>query len=386
MTNPTTWKETLMAMSGEGKEEALKAGVEVLDFTPHVDGDTTPQPGHPSTFTFQPVNAGEVWTDDPEALAAKADPPIIDGLLREREVASVVGAAKLRKTWFTLELGLAVAAGREFIGRETEARKVLYLDYELKRGTFERRVAMLAGERPNGFFFQCLRGEPFLPTVQEIQDYVAAEGFGLVIVDSLYRTGWLSEENGNDSTPRELSVLQRFTAESGCSLVVVDHTAKGGGEGKSAVDAARGASSKAGFWDGLYVLRATDQGGDPHGEYVVLDPVLRDWPAFKKLPLICYSFTSTRCRIVPDGEVDRGSKPTTAEDILEYLDSRNHEWAAPADIREACGISNTSAQKALCHLTKRGRIERKQDPQHKQRFVYRIPEPVMAGTPYRDDD
>jgi RecA-family ATPase len=68
--------------------------------------------------------------------------------------------------------------------------------------------------------------------------------YKFVVIDSLYRTGWLTEENSNDSTSKELGDLQGLAEETGAAIMLVDHTAKGGGKDKQVVDAARGASAK----------------------------------------------------------------------------------------------------------------------------------------------
>jgi hypothetical protein len=296
----------------------------------------TPPPREP--FAWNLTDGGNAWTGDPAEIANLSDPPIIEGLLREREVATVVGAAKTAKTWFSLALALSVASGDPFLGMATHRRKVLYLDYELKVGTFKKRMSLLAPDRPDGFFFQCLRGEPRLPTVAEIADLAATQNFGLVVVDSLYRTGWLTEENNNDSTGRELTKLQTFTAAVGCSLVCVDHTAKGGGNERTAVDAARGASAKGGFYDALLVLRPTDKGPDPDGNYCILDPVLRDWPKLPQLPLVSFTWTATSCEVALAGEVDRGESDASATKVLEAVAGAEN-GISRADIAKACDMS-----------------------------------------------
>jgi len=340
--------------------------------------DPAPAQNTPQPFAWSIASGADEWTNDPARIAALSDRPIIDGLLREREVGSVVGAAKTSKTWFTLALALAVANGEEFLGMATHRRKVLYLDYELKPGTFIKRMSLLSPERPDGFFYQTLRGEKRLPTVAEIADIVESQGFGLVIVDSLYRTGWLAEENNNDSTPRDLAPLQDFTRRCAASLLCVDHTAKGGGNDKSAVDAARGASSKGGFWDCLVVLRPTDKGPDPAGNYAILDPVLRDWPRFEQLPLVSFTWTASGCTVDMAGEVERGESDATATRILEAL--------APADkglsraaIMAATDTTDTTARRHLEGLERKGKVVSFTDPSHKQRRLYRLAD--MADEP-----
>jgi len=343
------------------------------------DSRNTKQAPKPEPFKWNITHGAETWTHDAAEIASLSDPPIIEGLLREREVGSVVGAAKTSKTWFTLALALAVASGEDFLEMRTNRRKVLYLDYELKPGTFRKRMSLLAPERPEGFFYQTLRGERRLPSVDEIAALVESEGFGLVVIDSLYRTGWLSEENNNDSTPRDLAPLQDFTKRCAASLLCVDHTAKGGGQDKSAVDAARGASAKGGFWDCLLVLRPTDKGPDPEGNYAILDPVLRDWPRFEQLPLVSFTWTANGCTVETAGEVDRGESDATATRILEVIGAADNGISCKAIIA-ASKIGEGTVRRHLEALVKRGKVVSFPDPNHSQRVLYRLAD--MADEPH----
>ena len=326
-------------------------------------------------FAWTLTHGADTWTRDPAEIAALSDPAIIEGLLREREVGSVIGAAKTAKTWFSLALALAVASGEDFLGFKTHRRKVLYLDYELKPGTFRKRMSMLSPETPTGFFYQCLRGESRLPTVAEIGALVEKEGFGLVVADSLYRTGWIEEENNNDSTPRNLAPLQDFTRRVPCSLLCVDHTAKGGGNERSAVDAARGASSKSGFWDYLLVLRPTDKGPQPDGNYAILDPVVRDWPRVQNLPLVSFAWSATECTVESAGEVAQGESDASATVILGVIAAADKGISRPA-IATAAGIGETSLRRHLEKLNQGGKVVEFTDPSHRQRLLYRLPDMV----------
>lgn len=372
MSEPAAIKDArgLRIAKGPG---ALRAAV--MDTEP-VESSPVPEvPAKPQPFAWSISDAAETWTGDPEEIAALSDPPIIEGLLREREVGSVVGAAKTSKTWFTLALALAVARGDDFLGHETHKRKVLYLDYELKPGTFRKRMSLLSDGKPNGFFYQTLRGERRLPSVNEIAELVEREGFGLVIVDSLYRTGWLAEENNNDSTPRDLAPLQDFTRRVPCSLLCVDHTAKGGGNDKSAVDAARGASAKGGFWDCLMVLRPTDKGPDPAGSYAILDPVLRDWPRVEDLPLVSFAWHAASATVELAGEVSRNEADGLATAILEALATVDKPIGRKL-ISTMTGIPDSTLGRALKGLVAKGMVIETSDPSHSQRLVYRLADAI----------
>jgi hypothetical protein len=328
-------------------------------------------------FPFQLVDAGDGWTKDPDKLSKFSDTPIIHGMLRRREVGSIVGAAKTSKTWFTLALAIAVAEGRPFLERETVKTRTLYLDYELKPGTLQKRISMLSSTRPTNFFYQCLRGQSLTPTVEDLAECVKKNEIGLVVVDSLYRTGWLTEENDNIITSRELAHLQRLVAETDCSILTVDHTAKGGGAERSAVDAARGASSKGGFYDALLVLRSTDKGPDPLGVYAALDPVYRDWPGSRNLPLISFEWSGDSAEVVMIGEVEKGVARAGASAVLDLLASEEGKNGLRLkEIMESLEMPETTVRKTIEMLVAKGRITPSPDPKHKQRKIYFIVEEV----------
>ena len=340
---------------------------------PPLPEDEALQPAPPSPFDWNLTAAADVWTKDGFKLSAMSDPGIIDGLLREREIVSIVGAAKTSKTWFTLAMALAVAAGDDFLGREVSARKVLYLDYELKPGTFHKRMSLLAGERPENLFLKCLRGSERLPSIDEIADLVEREGFGLVVIDSLYRTGWLSVENDNDATPRELRPLQTFTDRVPCSIVIVDHTAKGGGAERSAVDAARGASSKGGFYDGIFVLRPTDKTPDPDVRCCIMDVVLRDWPSPAELPLVGFSWDGNNASVELMGAVAPGQADANTTKVLEVLAAAEKPIGLK-EIEDKSNIKDTTLRRVIDKLTKgpNPMVVASVDPKHRQRKVFRL--------------
>lgn len=332
-----------------------------------------------SQFPWALREAAEVWTDDPAKLRSYSDLAIVDGLLREREIVQIVGAAKLAKSWFAADMGLAIAAGTPFLGFPTSARKVLFLDFELKAPMFAKRLSMLAPSCPSGFHFQALRGSERRPTPAEVAELVKREGFGVCFIDSLYVTGWLTDENDNITTARELRHVQSVFADTGASLVVVDHTSKGAGAERSAVDSSRGASSKGGIFDAVLVLRPTTEGADQDARYAVLDPALRDWPAFKVHPLIAFRWTETRAKIMVEGGVVPASSGAPSIKVLEAL-SPAGTYLRRSKIEEITGLSENAVTRALKELCNKRRVGRTNDPQSKQAHLYFLIEPSQTAS------
>ena len=315
-------------------------------------------------FDWRILHGSDVWLPDDKSIRALDAPTIIDGMLREGEVVSVIGGAKTYKTWFSLAMAYAVANGDSFIGKDVFNVPVCYLDYELKLNSFRKRLSIVAPSMPNNFDFQCLRGKTRLPRIGEIKELINNNTYKFVVIDSLYRTGWLSEENSNDSTSRDLAALQGLAEETGAAIMLVDHTAKGGGKDKQVVDAARGASAKAGFFDSMFFLRP-----DKEDRRVVVDMVLRDWPAPKTSPIISFDFSGYELDMKVVGESSKGDKNGHRQEILEMLEHKGSEGISYADLE----LPEATVRRNLRALIKDGLVEEFKKPnEHKQKKFFRL--------------
>ncbi|MDB4501513.1 helicase RepA family protein [Akkermansiaceae bacterium] len=315
-------------------------------------------------FAWRILHGSDVWLADAESIRALDAPTIIDGMLREGEVVSIIGGAKTYKTWFSLAMAYAVANGDSFIGKDVFNVPVCYLDYELKLNSFRKRLSIVAPSIPNNLDLQCLRGTKRLPRIGEIKDLIINNNYKFVVIDSLYRTGWLTEENSNDSTSKELGDLQGLAEETGAAIMLVDHTAKGGGKDKQVVDAARGASAKAGFFDSMFFLRP-----DKEEQRVVVDMVLRDWPAPKTSPIISFDFSGYELEMNVVGESSKGDKNGHRDALMDHLTKQKEEGVCYADI----DLSQSSAKRVLDKLIKEGVVEEFKKPnEHKQKKFFRL--------------
>ncbi|MDB4294528.1 AAA family ATPase [Akkermansiaceae bacterium] len=315
-------------------------------------------------FDWRILHGSDAWLSDAKSIRALDAPTIIDGMLREGEVVSIIGGAKTYKTWFSLAMAYAVANGDSFIGKDVLNVPVCYLDYELKLNSFRKRLSIVAPDIPQNLDFQCLRATKRLPRIGEIKDLIINNNYKFVVIDSLYRTGWLSEENSNDSTSKELGDLQGLAEETGAAIMIVDHTAKGGGKDKQVVDAARGASAKAGFFDSMFFLRP-----DKEDQRVIVDMVLRDWPAPKESPIVEFDFNNYQLTTEVVGKSSKGDKNGHRSEILEMLAQKGSEGISYADL----SLPEETARRNLKALIKDGLIEEFKKPnEHKQRKFFRL--------------
>jgi len=325
-------------------------------------------------YPWSVLSGAKMWVPDGEAIRALNAPTIIEGMLREGEVVTVIGGAKTNKTWFSMAMACAVARGQPFIGREVIQAPVCYLDYELKLNMFRKRLSIVSPEPPEKFDFECLRGKQKLPSIQELKALVINNKYKLLVIDSLYRTSWISEENSNDHTSKDLGALQEIAETTNVAIVVVDHTAKGSGKDRAVVDAARGASAKAGFFDSMFLLRQNDKA--PQGQQqVIVDMVLRDWPSPKGIPIVNFDFSGYQLDLTVVGESSKGDLNGNKHKIVEALEKAQGEGVSYRDLDDDVGIAESNARRILSAMLKDGLVEEFKKPgEHVQKKFFRLKE------------
>lgn len=168
---------------------------------------------------------------DPEALAkvgvftfatfqdvvAKEQEWMVDGLLMERSVNLLVGDSGLGKTPFGVSLGICIAAGIPFMGREVRQGRVLYCDTESTQHDFNRIIGSVSrtmglSAPPQDFFFW----SPYwtdrvldAPLSRQLFEHVEAVKPTLAFVDPL-RTFWPHADQKGDEAMRMITAMRKL--------------------------------------------------------------------------------------------------------------------------------------------------------------------------------
>lgn len=210
-------------------------------------------------------------------------PPVIENLLREGETMNVIASPKTGKSWLVLDLAIAVATGRPWLGRfPTVAGDVLIIDNELHGETSANRIPKVAKARgidtdefADRVFIRNLRGGlQDIVTLGSFFRAIEPGRFRLIVLDAFYRflpAG--TDENANADMASLYNHIDRYAADLGCAFVLIHHSSKGNQSGKSVTDVGAGAGSQSRATDAHLVLR-------PHEEpdVVVLEAAVRSWP------------------------------------------------------------------------------------------------------------
>jgi AAA domain len=227
---------------------------------------------------------------DVMASCPELRPVVIDGLLRESEVGNIVSQSKIGKTWLAMDLALAVATGRMWLGQfEVTPGRVLYIDAELHRQTFARRLAEVAKAR--GILTDEFTGKLDLMSLRgRLRDLFELDAvfrqiergkYRLIIIDALYRLFPADlEENSNAGVTALYNRLDQYGEMTGAGIMCVHHSSKGSQAQKTITDVGSGAGAQARAVDLHLIIRAHEE-----PDAAVMEAAVRSFPPLKPIGL-----------------------------------------------------------------------------------------------------
>jgi hypothetical protein len=211
--------------------------------------------------------------------------PVVHGLLRRGETMNLISAAKIGKSWLSLDLALSVVAGLPWLGTfGCERGEVLLVDNELHPETLADRIPRVA--RAKGIPVDQYADRLCVRTLRGgLQNLLAMGGyfrsiercrFKLIICDAFYRflpPG--TDENDNGAMANLYNLLDAYAEATGACFVVIHHSTKGNQSLKSVMDVGAGAGSQGRAADSHVVLRRHEE-----EDVVVMEGETRSWPRF----------------------------------------------------------------------------------------------------------
>ena len=187
-------------------------------------------------------NLEDVWDNLPDLA-----PSLIGGVRRQGHKMLLAGPSKAGKSYALIELVIAIAEGRSWLGFDCAKGKVLYVNLELDRASCLHRfrdVYDRLGWKPAGLRnidIWNLRGKsipmdklaPKLIRRALKKDYIA------VVIDPIYKiiTG---DENSADQMAAFCNQFDKVCTELGCAVIYCHHHSKGNQGGKRSMDRASG--------------------------------------------------------------------------------------------------------------------------------------------------
>lgn len=184
----------------------------------------------------------DVWGDMPELA-----PALIDGVLRQGHKMLLAGPSKAGKSFALIELCVAIAEGRDWIGFTCAKGKVLYVNLELDRASclhrFRDVYSALGIEPENAGNIEIwnLRGrsKPMDKLAPSLIRRALKTRPIAVVIDPIYKV-LTGDENSADQMAAFCNQFDKIAAEVGCAVVYCHHHSKGAQGGKRSMDRASG--------------------------------------------------------------------------------------------------------------------------------------------------
>lgn len=190
----------------------------------------------------EPENLADIWNDLPDLA-----PELIHGLLRQGHKMLLAGPSKAGKSFTLIELCIAIAEGREWLGWHCTRGKVLYVNLELDRPSALHRLKDVynsLGWQPdhlNNITIWNLRGKtvPMDKLAPKLIRRATKENYSAVVIDPIYKV-LTGDENSAEQMAHFTNQFDKICTELGSSVIYCHHHSKGGQGGKKSMDRSSG--------------------------------------------------------------------------------------------------------------------------------------------------
>ena len=245
---------------------------------------------------LQVQNLEEIWDDLPPVK-----PELIEGILRQGHKMLLVSSSKAGKTFALVELAIAIAEGRRWLGFRCKQGPVLYLNMELDEASFDDRMKKvyekmeLTKTNRKNIDIVHLRGKVELleKLIPQITRTMKAREYAAVILDPTYKLG-IGDENAAEAVIKFTNAIDRI-ANAGASVIYAHHHSKGAQGAKASMDRASGSGVFARDADALLDMielripkERMDEVKAEYGERVTawrLEATLREFPRIEPVNL-----------------------------------------------------------------------------------------------------
>ena len=189
---------------------------------------------------------------DDAATVLRSEPPepsatLVD-VVGPGDILQLNGSPKTRKSFALLQLGFCIAIGLSFLGIVCTPGPVVYLNLEIRRAHFLRRLWRMAqalgfkpDSMPHALTILHARGRSPEAVLVDVLTTCRRTKATVVILDPIYKLAPTGDENASQDAKAIVSMLDRLAEDTGAAIVYCHHAAKGSPGDKIATD--RGAGS-----------------------------------------------------------------------------------------------------------------------------------------------
>ena len=237
-----------------------------------------------------PESLADVWDNLPELA-----PPLIDNVLRMGHKLLLAGPSKAGKSFCLIELCIAIAEGRKWLGWQCAKGRVLYVNLELDRPSCLHRFRDVyealgwEADNINNIDIWNLRGNtvPMDKLAPKLIRRAVKKNYIAVVIDPIYKviTG---DENSADQMANFCNQFDKICHELNSAVIYCHHHSKGYQGSKRSMDRASGSGVFARDPDALLDLVELDTknlAGMKDKTAWRIEGTLREYPKFEPLNL-----------------------------------------------------------------------------------------------------
>jgi len=199
--------------------------------------------------------AGALLTDQ---IAKPSE--LIEGVLHSGTKAVLASGSKVGKTWILLDLAIAVATGTPFLKFKTEKKKVLFINFEIRREFIADRLKIIQHQKKqtdlSNLGIWNLRGQTtdFESLTESIIEHASQGNYSLIILDPIYKAMVGKSENTASSVGTLCNQIERIVEATGAAVIFAHHYAKGNAAKKNQIDRMSGSGVFARDADSIITL------------------------------------------------------------------------------------------------------------------------------------
>lgn len=226
------------------------------------------------------VNASE-WLKE----ADEPEQPILQGLFDHGDRVAIVGQSKARKSFYALQLAVAVATGTEFLGVPTVKQNVLLVNGEIIGRAYKKRLRRMVaklGIDPatlDGLVIVNASENADVGGFAEILTLCKKQGAAVAVIDPAYLL--LGDEIDQQQVKQSVRDMKLFSAD-GVTLVCVYHATKGRMGDKQTVDRISGSGIFA--RDASTMLTLCEHASEP--DHVVVQAITRNYAPCEPMTVV----------------------------------------------------------------------------------------------------
>jgi hypothetical protein len=186
-------------------------------------------------MTFRPQ-----WVKDLAAEVPEAPEWLVHHLLPRGRLALLAAYPKVGKSTFATQLAIAVAQGRDFLGRPTYQGGVLYVNAEERRDDLMGRLRNFGMNDADSI---CLWTETAKDTPEDqalINNFIRENNITLVIIDTFATYLMIQDETNNSQVTARLKPYLDMAHSTGAAILFIHHERKNSDGGNDDGRAIRG--------------------------------------------------------------------------------------------------------------------------------------------------